>query len=801
MTIAEEKARVGREPFSYIEIDVDLCQLEYGVAPCAAVLGVTGTQPCFRTFPNCQDTENYSAGVKTYVFCGNVARIPTLGVAVFPFLRAVNTTPAKLAIGSGLGERAKVSVTLCDAPHHDRGVDPYVAQRAYNPAEQGTFWGKFISRNRYYLGRPLRVVTGYLTEDAKGAPVYDPDNFETRHYVIEKMDPPDSNGMVTITAKDILKIADDDRAQAPRPAKGRLLTAINDSVTSATLNPPGIGDLSYASSGVLRISEELMDFTRAGDALTLVRGQYNSTAEAHSLGDAVQECYVVGDSSTGGEQLQDIIYDLLINYANVPAEWIDKPAWDAEAAAYITRLFQTIIATPVGVKQLLNELCEQGPAYLWTDELNKRINFRALRPAASASVALNDDEHFVAGSLKSVDKDDKRISQVWMFFGQRKYTEPVDNPNNYKQLLPVVGNGEDVRRYGQPKVKKVFCRWINEFGRTFAEEIADSILQRYNETPKQITFALDPKDSDLLIGDLFVGTTRLAQDDNGNKRAITYQVIAALEKNRDQQGHRFEYEALEERYTPSETSGLRILTINNDTLDLNLREMHDLYYAAPTGPVEVTFTIQEGATVGSSSTSSPALDVGEWPDGSTITIYLRGRVQGRGGDGGSGGHFGSGVNHAGEPGNDGGDAIYTRIPITIDCSSGTPEIWAGGGGGGGGAIGLNGFLTGGGGGGGGGGSDPGNGGPGGNGESIYDGSPGSSGTSEAGGAGGLEHPSTTDAGFGGAGGGPALPGASGQNGDLGYNGGSGGQPGNAIDGVSFITFTDSSADIRGAEIN
>ncbi len=71
----------------------------------------------------------------------------------------------------------------------------------------------------------------------------------------------------------------------------------------------------YPASGKLRINDEVMSFTRSGDALTLSgRGSNFTTAAAHEANDAVQPCYVAT-----GLALHAILYDLLVNYAGVPA--------------------------------------------------------------------------------------------------------------------------------------------------------------------------------------------------------------------------------------------------------------------------------------------------------------------------------------------------------------------------------------------------------------------------------------------------------------------------------------------------
>jgi hypothetical protein len=43
---------------SFIEIELKKCSRVYGVAPCTASVGTTGTQKCFNTRVTCQDKPN-----------------------------------------------------------------------------------------------------------------------------------------------------------------------------------------------------------------------------------------------------------------------------------------------------------------------------------------------------------------------------------------------------------------------------------------------------------------------------------------------------------------------------------------------------------------------------------------------------------------------------------------------------------------------------------------------------------------------------------------------------------------------
>jgi len=153
----------------------------------------------------------------------------------------------------------------------------------------------------------------------------------------------------------------------------------------------------------------------------------------------------------------------------------------------------------------------------------------------------------------------------------------------------------------------------------------------------------------------------------------------------------------------------------------------------------VVLTIgEEGAssqpTIGSRSTSLPAISSGYFVTGSTLLIVNHGIVTGAGGNGGRGG--GGLLSAAGSPG---GDALRLYVD-TVVLNHGTIQ-GGGGGGGGGGASGS----SGGGGGGGGAGYVSGTGGLG-----YYGGSAGGSGMVSAGGAGGSPAGSATAGGSGGA---------------------------------------------------
>jgi hypothetical protein len=234
----------------------------------------------------------------------------------------------------------------------------------------------------------------------------------------------------------------------------------------------------------------------------------------------------------------------------------------------------------------------------------------------------------------------------------------------------------------------------------------------------------------------------------------------------------------------------RTITISENTNDLNLRTHHDGLYPPPvpgeSTPITVTAIIEPGVIIGSTSTATPAFDVGLWPAEVAVTFDVRGRIQGAGGEGGNAATS-TGYQTGYVDGKDGGTALYTRNALTLDVTSG--QIWSGGGGGGGGRIKDGGKHAGS--GGGGAGQLPGQPGAKGHGGDNTIGQPG---TSEIGGTGGPS--GTGEAGGGGKGGDPGQDGA---NTNISGRTSLGGKAGVAIDGAGFITQI-GTGDIRGSVV-
>jgi hypothetical protein len=746
---------IERLALAYVEIDIPFCANTYGAAPCTASIPATGPIKCFNSPKTCQDPEHFVETLVTLRFAVDTDYLPR-EIDALPLIRShddIQFTPATVSLGRDLGTRATLSVTFRDAPHSDTGdgFDKYRAERSYVPFKRGTFWGKFRARQPFLRGRAMRWISG-LAGDALA-------DMETRHFIIDSFDGPTPDGKYTILAKDILKLADGDRAQAPALSNGFLAADITISATSAQLLPSGIGDAEYPASGFLAIGgNEVVSFTRAGDVLTIARSLFGSTASEHKAQDRAQLVL-----RYAGEDVADIIYDLLVNYAEVDAAYCALSEWQAETASFLGSVYTANICEPTSVATLVSELIEQAALALWDDNLAQKIRLRVLRGILTDADTFTPDNTLL-GTMTLKEQPDTRLSRVQTYFGTIDPTKPLSNLDNFRSTSLVI-DADAESDYGSAAIKTIYSRWIPQAGRAVADRLGAIQLGRFRDPPRRVGFSvMRYADTDAVLGQGYRVESFCVQDATGALSDIPIQVTR-LSLAPD----RFIVEAEEMLFTaPDVDLANRIIIFDANNYNIDLRVSHDSIYPAPVSGDVVTCTVNASVIIGSVDAAVPAFAVGSWPAGVVIHLVVLGRIQGKGGRGGAGG-LASG-------GDDGGIALYARFAINMDVAAGA--VWGGGGGGGGSPTG--------GGGGGGAGQDPGLGG----GSSA--GSAGSPGTATSGGTGGAP-------------GGIGAPGADGGGPGIAGDGGgaftfAGGQAGAAIDGISFIAVT-GPGDIRGVQIN
>lgn len=522
----------GRHPITIVELDQDFCTLTYGVGACPAQLSPRQPHKCFNTRRTCQAPQAYDAGVLPLRFTFANSATPRDGNTYIPSLLSVSSRPMRINPGHGLGTRASVKLTFLDHLYDDFQVDKYRADRDYDPMERGTFWTKWIARNPYYQNRPIRVLHGY-----EGQPLSE---FRVRHYFMDKVEGPDARNIVTITAKDVLKLADDDRALAPRPTQVVLRNDVSASDTGFLVEALfGTSvNAELPSQGYLRIGKEVMYMhTRNGGAVYVNRAQFYTEAEDHEAGDTVQLCLHY-------EQVpvQDITYDLLVNYGGVPPQYVDKNQWDQEAGVWQSGYnLTTLITEPIGVNQLITELTEQCLFFIWWDEEEQTIPYTVLRPPDDEPVALNDSEHLVKGSVVRADNPSERISQVIIYYNQMNPVEKLDETSNYTRVRirrDVEAESDD--QYGEPRIRSIYSRWYDHRNDGQTLSTGARLLNAYRDNPVIVKFSLDAKDREAVkVGDTVDMISRYVVGYTGEPTRIR---LLALSSDEVEHGHRIEFE-------------------------------------------------------------------------------------------------------------------------------------------------------------------------------------------------------------------------------------------------------------------
>ena len=516
---------MAREPVEIVEIDVDYCSLTFGTTPCTASLAGTTDRKCFNTFKTCKDKENYDKTTLTYKFVEPRVNFPKGGL-YFPCLKSVRGTSATANIAGSddkmdsLGKRAKETWEFTDFTYHDRGLDKYAAERisgaaqlsgaGYNPIDRGTFWSKFKARNPNYAGRSARRKTGYIDNGTLTIT-------KTRHFIVTEVTGPDTiGGSVTITVKDVLAIAGNDRAVWPAVSKGQLISDITDAVwQSFDLNPAGIGS-EYPASGFAAIGSELVEYTRSGDTVTLTeRGVSGTDASSHSMDDTFQISY-----SPRMRRIDDVIHDIL-DGVGVPSAFMPTVDWASEVGRWAPTLkLTTDIMKPEGVTKLIGELAILGIT-IWWDEVDQEIKLLVNRPVDTETVTILSDRNNII-SAEQKDNTEDRLTEVIFNTVQIDPSRGVSKDNFRRTRIVIDGDAKLL--YEDTKIKNIYCRWLNHGDDATVRVLSIRYLNRFRDAPIRYIVKADIKD-DLSVASVVDLRSYIATDDTGELQSQLAQVI------------------------------------------------------------------------------------------------------------------------------------------------------------------------------------------------------------------------------------------------------------------------------------
>jgi hypothetical protein len=388
-------------------------------------------------------------------------------------------------------------------------------------------------------------------------------DFRVREYVIERVTGPDASGKVTIIAKDVLKLLDDKRAQAPVKSTGTLNEVIADSGACGDLDvltddPTEYSLKGYDSVAYVRIGGEVFSYTgvsaiSGGVTLTgCVRGApspYVTDMESHAVGDAVQLCRYFNGT------VPDIIYELMVDYGGIDPAFIPLAEWQAEAETWLAGdEIRRLVTEPEGVTELINEIIGQTLTWgVWFEEIDQEIKFRAMRPAdiGDEVATLTDDGNIVAGTVKLNDDPDSIRNEVQVLYGQIDPTGSKETVENYtKGLAQIDADSQSVNETGQKRIKRVFGRWWPATSSSSVLRYATRTLSARVKNLFTMQFELERKDEDIKTAHFADLTTIYLTDEFGVPRTTRVQLIRA-----DASGERVKYTVVEDFFRVSSQFG------------------------------------------------------------------------------------------------------------------------------------------------------------------------------------------------------------------------------------------------------
>ena len=303
------------------------------------------------------------------------------------------------------------------------------------------------------------------------------------------------------------------------------------------------------------------------------------------------------------------------------------------------------------------------------NEVTQSIEMTALKEPPININYINNNEHII-GTVNPVDMPEMRVSQVFIRFGQKDPTKKLDELNNYSQTYirdNLASSGAD--EFGSEQIKTINSRWINNFNKAAAVELAAKFGRRFELTPRKISYKVTAKDSDLWIGDNIGIDHPELQLPTGEQGNNIYQIMSV------QEAGDFNYTALEYTYgaaLPDDPdAGIDLVILGGNANNINLRTIYDTIFPTPTAASIVKFTFDDGVEIGSTSSLVESINTGSWPVGmDPIRIFVKGLTLGKGGDG-----------KAASAGDDGGLCLLMNHDVTVEDVTGT--LGGGGGGGGG----------------------------------------------------------------------------------------------------------------------
>ncbi len=239
-------------------------------------------------------------------------------------------------------------------------------------------------------------------------------------------------------------------------------------------------------------------------------------------------------------RIDDVVHDLVQNYTETPASYLDAPQIAANTAE-VTRwgasiILKTKVTTPTPVSTLLAELSDLG-CTIYEDEFEGKIKIKMNAPVDLTVVRQVTDRK--AKSITQEDNDAQRLTQVLFMHKRRDPTKALDDDSNY-EVKVLTADIPTLNLYGNVvKNRTLRTRWLDQGDEATVSIASLRLLARFKRAPKRVKVTLDADQRDVRLVDVVqVDSEELADGDGlaktqylqviGRSEPITYHEIEVL---------------------------------------------------------------------------------------------------------------------------------------------------------------------------------------------------------------------------------------------------------------------------------
>lgn len=483
-----------KTPVLFLDLILDQCQEEYGIAPCTAT-GTHGNE-CYKTRGTCDDTSNYNKGTVT-VRLGHIRNPPVKGVSCHNCIESVGMSWTRIDQRRGLGPRGMLTITAREFLDNDVSTDPYYRRRA-DGTRRG-FWRRLLKRNKHYPGRWALLKKGWLESDG----TIIESGFTTQRYVLDEITEPDAKGKVKITVKDPIRALG--RVKMPVESDGELAAALTDVAVVAAVKS-GQGAQYGTPAFHVRIDDEIIKCTaRTADSFdTILRGQKGTTAAAHAVDAKVQLCQVWEDATF------DTVWSDILGAGGIGATYRDDAGAATETALWLTAQQDAVISVPTPCDKLLTALLRPNGAISWWDDESQKVKIQSIHAIGPGDTVTEIDENnIVLGSLRAKRIHADRITRGFIYYAPKDWSEGLNDPANMaRAILTIDAAAESSDEYDETRSDDpIFGYMLALDESTYLQGRGRVRVDRYRDAPMWCTFALEAKDADGLLPGAFVRLT------------------------------------------------------------------------------------------------------------------------------------------------------------------------------------------------------------------------------------------------------------------------------------------------------